>query len=108
MSEPRLLGPTLLAKPLDEQETHAGLIVIGKVPNETVRGMIVTVGPGYYRPDGGDPIPMTVQRGDEILFFEDDSNVVTLELDGETLYLMPEHNVLMILSSVGEPISVEP
>jgi chaperonin GroES len=88
------LGDRVVIKPLAREEVSAsGIIIPDTVKKEKEeRGTVIAVGAGRY--DGDDLVPMTVKKGDEVLFqtYKD-----TIEIDGEDYYILEESSILAII-----------
>jgi co-chaperonin GroES (HSP10) len=108
---PRPLGCNLLAKVLTEDEmTESGLILPDRGRRrDAVRAIIVAVGPGHRTGEmiDGEPehLPMPVALGDVIVFLEDHGTPV--EINGEELLIVNEHNVLLVLEDSPDRKAVE-
>ena len=109
---PRPLGVGVLVKEVDPQQGRfprpavISLMRNGE-PDEPLpgRGIVVAVGPGHLV-GPGEWMPLEVQVGDEVMFFSQAG--ITMVIDGETLYLLQEQMVLLILSRVAAPAEREP
>ena len=89
------LGDRIVVTPLGQQEVSAsGIIIPDSIKKERAeRGTVVATGPGRY--DDGDLIPMTVKKGDEVLFEQTYRDPI--EIDGEEYYIFSESSVLAII-----------
>lgn len=78
---------------LGEQTTKGGLIVpiVGEPPNPV--GEVVAVGEGIL--SDGTIIPLSVERGDKIIYYPRNQLEVTYE--GEKLLVITERDILMVL-----------
>lgn len=77
--------------------TASGLVLPGsalEIPND---GTVVAVGPGRAL-DNGDVLPMTVKVGDVVTFGHLSANTF-IKFEGEDLIVMPESDVIAVLSS---------
>ncbi|MBP9816936.1 MAG: co-chaperone GroES [Candidatus Pacebacteria bacterium] len=90
------LSDRVVVRPLSASETvsASGIIIPDTVNKEKPeQGTVVAVGPGKY--DDGDLVPMTVKKGDVVLFskygFDD------VKIDGEEYYIISEANILAII-----------
>lgn len=90
------VGDKVVIKPLAAEEKSAsGIIIPDTVKKERAeRGTVVAVGTGRY--EDGDLIPMTVKKGDEVLFEQTYRDPI--EIDGEEYYIMSETSVLAIIN----------
>lgn len=89
------VGDKVVIKPLaKEEKSVSGILIPDTVKKERAeRGTVVAVGTGRY--EDGDLIPMTVKKGDEVLF--EQSYRDPIEIDGEEYYIMSETSVLAII-----------
>jgi len=89
------LQDRILVKRLESEQKSAGGIIIPDTAKEKpTYGTIVEVGPGL-RSDKGDLIPMSVKKGDQVLFAKWSGTEV--KVDGEDLLIMKESDVLGIV-----------
>lgn len=79
-----------------DEKTAGGLIIPDTAKEKPQEGEIAAVGEGA-RKDSGELIPMSVSRGDRILFGKWSGTEV--KIDGEDLLIMKESDVLGILES---------
>ena len=77
-----------------EEKTKGGLIIPDNAKEKPAEGEVVAVGEGA-RKDSGELIPMTVKKGDRILFGKWSGTEVTL--NGEELLIMKESDVMGIV-----------
>jgi chaperonin GroES len=77
-----------------DEKTKGGLIIPDNAKEKPAEGKIVAVGEGA-RKDSGELIPMSVKKGDKILFGKWSGTEITLE--GEELLIMKESDILGIL-----------
>lgn len=75
--------------------TKGGLFIPDAVKEKPFLGDIVSCGPGK-RTEAGQFLPMTLKRGDRVLFGKYAGSEV--EIDGEKLLLLKEEDVLGIVS----------
>ena len=96
MTKLKLLDDRIAVCPDDDKEVSPGGIVIPKTASkeEPSRGKVIHVGPGKKGEDGK-AVPLTVQSGDHVLFNKYAGTKV--EIDGETLLMMREEDVLAIV-----------
>ncbi len=78
-----------------DEKTAGGLIIPDTAKEKPAEGKIVAVGEGA-RKDSGELIPMSVKKGDKILFGKWSGTEITL--DGEELLIMKESDILGILA----------
>ena len=91
------LGDRVVVKPLSREETSAsGIIIPDTIKKEKAeRGTVVATGPGKWSEDGDQLIPMTVKKGDEVLFEQTYRDPV--EIDGEEYYIFEEGKILAVI-----------
>lgn len=89
------LADRVVVRPASTEEVSAsGIIIPDSVSKEKPeRGTVVAVGPGKY--DDGDLIPMSVKKGDLVLFSKYGYDEVKIE--GEEYFILPESSVLAII-----------
>lgn len=79
-----------------EQVSASGIIIPDTVKKEkTERGVVVATGPGKWNEDADALIPMTVKKGDEVLFEQTYRDPI--EIDGEEYYIFSESSILAII-----------
>lgn len=77
-----------------EDKTKGGLIIPDSAKEKPAEGEVVAVGEGA-RKDSGELIPMSVKKGDRILFGKWSGTEVTL--NGEELLIMKESDILGVI-----------
>lgn len=89
------LADRVLIKPLENEETKKGGIIIPDTAKEKPQeGEIMEVGPGRVTEDGK-KIPMEVKKGDKVLYGKYSGTEVTID---DTEYLiMRESDILAIV-----------
>ncbi len=93
----RPLHDRVLVKRLEEQEARPGRLIIPDSAKEKPQeGEVIAIGTGTVT-DEGKHRPLTVKKGDRILFGKYAGSEVTL--DGEEYLIMKEEDVLGILGS---------
>ena len=78
-----------------DEKTKGGLIIPDTAKEKPAEGEVVAVGEGA-RKDSGELIPMSVKKGDRILFGKWSGTEVTL--NGEELLLMKESDILGVIA----------
>ena len=78
-----------------DEKTKGGLIIPDSAKEKPAEGEIIASGEGA-RKDSGELIPMSVKKGDRVLFGKWSGTEVTL--DGEELLIMKESDILGIIS----------
>lgn len=89
------LSDRVVVKPVSQEEVSAGGIIIpDTVKKERAeRGTVVATGPGRY--EDGAIVPMTVKKGDEVIFEQTYRDPI--EVDGEEYYIFSESSILAII-----------
>jgi chaperonin GroES len=77
-----------------DDKTKGGLIIPDSAKEKPSEGEVVAVGEGA-RKDSGELIPMSVKKGDRILFGKWSGTEITLK--GDELLIMKESDILGIL-----------
>ncbi len=96
MARVRPLGDKVLITRLAAEETTPGGIVLPDTAKEKPKkGKVIAVGDGKQS-KSGEKVPFQVSVGDTVLFGSYAGTEVTV--DGEELVLMPEEDILAILS----------
>ena len=78
-----------------EDKTKGGLIIPDSAKEKPAEGEVIAVGEGA-RKDSGELIPMSVKKGDRILFGKWSGTEVTL--NGDELLIMKESDILGIIA----------
>ncbi|HJN65986.1 MAG TPA: co-chaperone GroES [Pirellulales bacterium] len=90
------LGDKVVVRPVDAEETTAGGIVLPDAAQEKQRqGRVLSVGDGILNQDGSRAIH-EVKEGDRVLYSQYCGTEV--EVDGESLLIMSENDILAIVS----------
>jgi chaperonin GroES len=92
MKKLEALFDAVIVKPVEEEETKYGNIVVpdlGKDKNE--KGIVVAVGPGKFTVTG-DFIKTQLQVGDVVIL--PTMGATRLEHSGEEFYVIPENSIL--------------
>ncbi len=89
------LGDRVLVKRSEAEERTAGGIVLPDSAKEKPKqGVIEAVGSGRML-DNGERVPLTVKKGDTVLFTSYAGNEVTV--DGQEYLLMREEDILAVI-----------
>ena len=99
MAKIKPLGDRVLIEPLREEKRKGGIILPDTVEKERPeKGKIVAVGPGKVD-DNGKKIPMSVKKGDKVLFTKYGPNEIKIDSPaGEKEYLIArEEDILAIV-----------
>lgn len=94
----RPLADRVVVRPLSKEETAtaSGIIIPDTAAKEKpMQGTVVAVGSGRY--EDGDLIPMSVKKGDTVLFSKYGYDEV--KIDGKEYYILSEGSVLGIIES---------
>lgn len=88
------LSDRVVILPLASEEVSAsGIIIPDTVKKEKAgRGTVIAVGPGRYA--DGALVPMTVKKGDEVIF---DTYKSPVEVEGDEYFIVEESSVLAII-----------
>jgi chaperonin GroES len=78
-----------------DEKTKGGLIIPDTAKEKPAEGEVIATGEGA-RKDSGELIPMSVKKGDRVLFGKWSGTEVTL--DGEELLIMKESDILGIIA----------
>jgi chaperonin GroES len=89
------LADRVMIKPIEAEETKRGGIIIPDTAKEKpMQGEVKAIGTGRQTEDGK-IIPMTVKKGDRILYGKYSGTEISI--DGEDMLIMRESDVLAIL-----------
>ena len=89
------LGDRILVTRVDEEELSKGGIIIPDTAKEKPQeGKVVAVGPGKTN-DDGNTIPLSVKKGDKVLFSKYAGTEINIE--GEDHLFIREEDVLAVL-----------
>ncbi|MFP4168236.1 MAG: co-chaperone GroES [Desulfonatronovibrionaceae bacterium] len=90
------LHDRVLIKRLEEEEvTKGGIIIPDSAKEKPIKGEVVAVGPGKHSDDGKN-IPMSVKKGDNVLFNKYAGTEI--KIDGEEHLVMREDDILAVIS----------
>ena len=93
------LHDRVVVEPIDlstETQSPSGIIIPETVEKEKPeQGRVVAVGPGKY--DDGEREPMSVKKGDRILFSK--YGYDTVKMDGVEYYILSESNILAVIEA---------
>jgi len=91
------LGDRVILEPvIDEKKSKGGIILPETVDKERPeKGRVVAVGPGKFDEDGKKRIPLSVKKGDVVLFTKYGPNEVKIE--GKEYLIAREEDILAIL-----------
>ena len=95
MAKLRPLGDKILIKRLEaESKTKSGIVLPDSAKEKPRRGKVLSVGEGK-RLDTGERAPVSVRKGDEVIFASYAGTEI--KLDGEELMIMGEEDILAIV-----------
>lgn len=77
-----------------EERSKGGIILPDAAKQPPMKGKVLSVGPGAYDKDNG-VRKMSVKEGDTVLFTRYAGDEI--ELDGEKVLIMNEHEILAII-----------
>lgn len=93
MLEP--LGDRVIVKVKDEEEkTVGGIVLASNAKEKPTEGEVVAVGAGQVT-DNGNKIPMTVKKGDTVLY--DKYSGTNVKYNGEKYLVLHEKDILAIV-----------
>lgn len=98
MKQFKPLGDKVLIRPIKKEETKtkSGIIISDSMTqSQKVQGEVVEVGTGIFS-QSGERIPMTVTRGD-IVLYEKGQGTNEIEIEDEKLLLFNEHQLIGIV-----------
>ncbi len=95
------LGDRVLIEPLSEEErmkkTKFGIVLPDSAEKEKVdRGRVVAVGEGKYNEDGDKRIPLSVKKGQTVVFTEFAADKI--KVDDKEYYMVSEPSILAIIN----------
>ena len=88
----------LVSRLADGNDTHGNIIIPDTAKEKPQQGTVVAVGPGGIS-ETGRKQPLTVKRGDHILFGKHAGSEV--KLDGHEYLIMKEEDILGVLTHAG-------
>lgn len=89
------IGDRVVLKVKDEEEkTVGGIVLASNAKQKPTQGEVVAVGAGAYS-DNGEKIPMSVKKGDVVLY--DKYSGTNVEYEGEKYLVLREKDILAIV-----------
>ena len=85
----------LLERVEESDKTAGGIIIPDNAREKPVRGRVVAAGPGAF--EGDERIPMTVKKGDTVMFAKWASSASDIKIDGKDYIIIKETDILGIL-----------
>ena len=93
MLEP--IGDRVIVKVKEEEEkTVGGIVLASNAKEKPTEGEVVAVGNGAYA-ENGDKLPMTVKKGDVVLY--DKYSGTNVKYEGEKYLVLHEKDILAIV-----------
>lgn len=93
MLEP--IGDRVIVKVQEEEEkTVGGIVLASNAKEKPTQGEVVAVGSGLYN-NVGDKLPMTVKKGDTVLY--DKYSGTNVEYEGKKYLVLHEKDILAIV-----------
>lgn len=91
------LGDKVVVLPHSTEEVSAsGIIIPDTVKKQkTERGTVVATGPGKWNEDADALVPMSVKKGDEVIFEQTYRDPI--EIGGEEYFIFSESSILAII-----------
>lgn len=89
------LGDRVIVKVKEEEEkTVGGIVLASNAKQKPTEGEVVAVGEGAYA-ENGQKLPMTVQKGDTVLY--DKYSGTNVKYNGEKYLVLREKDILAIV-----------
>jgi chaperonin GroES len=85
----------LLERLEEDNKTAAGIIIPDNAKEKPQRGKVVSAGPGAH--DDGALVPVSVKKGDVVLFAKWASSASEVKIDGKEYIIIKESDILGIL-----------
>ena len=94
MLEP--IGDRVIVKVKEEEEkTVGGIVLASNAKKKPTEGEVVAVGDGAYA-SNGEKIPMSVKKGDVVIYDRYSGTNVEVEYEGEKYLVLREKDILAI------------
>ncbi len=92
----RPLADRLVVEPLEQEERTAGGLYIPETAKEKPQqGVVLAVGPGAYKENSSERIPIDVKKGDKVLFAKYAGS--DIKLNGSELKILRESDILAVI-----------
>lgn len=78
----------------EEEKTVGGIVLASNAKEKPTQGEVVAVGAGAYA-ENGEKLPMTVKKGDTVLY--DKYSGTNVEYEGEKYLVLHEKDILAIV-----------
>ena len=85
----------LLERIEEDNKTASGIFIPDNAKEKPSRGKVIAAGDGAF--DDGVRVPMTVKKGDIVLFAKWASSASEIKLDGKDYVILKETDILGIL-----------
>lgn len=92
MLEP--IGDRVIVKVKEEEKTVGGIVLASNAKEKPTEGEVVAVGNGAYA-ENGEKLPMTVKKGDVVLY--DKYSGTNVKYEGEKYLVLHERDILAIV-----------
>jgi chaperonin GroES len=90
------LADRLVVEPLEaEERTTGGLYIPETAKEKPQQGRVLAVGPGAYKENSSERIPLDVKKGDKVLFAKYAGN--DIKLDSKELKILRESEILAVI-----------
>jgi chaperonin GroES len=92
----RPLADRLVVEPIEQEERTAGGLYIPETAKEKPQqGRVLEVGPGAYKENSSERIPIDVKKGDKVLFAKYAGS--DFKLNGSELKILRESDILAVI-----------
>lgn len=92
----RPLADRLVVEPLEQEERTAGGLYIPETAKEKPQqGKVLAVGPGAYKENSSERIPVDVKKGDKVLFAKYAGS--DIKVNGSDLKILRESDILAVI-----------
>jgi len=92
----RPLADRLVVEPLEQEERTAGGLYIPETAKEKPQqGKVLAVGPGAYKENSAERIPVDVKKGDKVLFAKYAGS--DIKVNGSELKILRESDILAVI-----------
>ena len=92
----RPLADRLVVEPLEQEERTAGGLYIPETAKEKPQqGKVLAVGPGAYKENSAERIPVDVKKGDKVLFAKYAGS--DIKVNGAELKILRESDILAVI-----------
>ena len=88
------IGDRVIVKVKEEEKTVGGIVLASNAKEKPTEGEVVAVGEGSYA-ENGNKIPMSVEKGDVVLY--DKYSGTNVEYEGEKFLVLHEKDILAVV-----------